>query len=233
MLQRRVHKDIQAVILILTKRADVTIILFSIIFLPGVFIHELSHWITARILGVRTGHFSIFPKPLGKGKLQLGSVETAKTDLIRDSLIGVAPLLIGITITGYIGLEKLGAIRLFQTLQTGDIALVLTAIQSTLKYADFWLWFYLAFAISSTMFPSASDRRTWLPVLLFILVVVGFAALAGAGDWMILSMAPWLNQLLRSVALVFGISVGIHMVLLAPTWGLYFVLSKITGLKVQ
>ena len=51
--------------------------IFSILFLPGVFLHEFSHFVMAKILRVRTGKFSIFPQSLPDGRLQLGYVETA------------------------------------------------------------------------------------------------------------------------------------------------------------
>ncbi|MCK6540999.1 MAG: hypothetical protein L6Q26_13185, partial [Anaerolineales bacterium] len=46
-LQRLLHREIQAVFLILTRDARLTIVIFQIIFLPGVFLHELSHFLTA------------------------------------------------------------------------------------------------------------------------------------------------------------------------------------------
>ena len=68
--------------------------IFSFIFLPGVFLHELSHFIMAKLLGVRTGRFSLLPQSLPDGRLQLGYVETTRSDIVRDSLIGAAPLIV-------------------------------------------------------------------------------------------------------------------------------------------
>src|SRR3972149_5364942 len=95
LLQRLLHREIQAVILITTRNPPLTIGLFSILFFPGVFLHELSHFLMAKLLGVRTGSFSIIPRPLQNGRLQLGYVATAKTDIVRDSLVGAAPLIAG------------------------------------------------------------------------------------------------------------------------------------------
>ena len=58
-LQRSLHCEIQAVFLILSRDAWLTIVFFQIIFLPGVFLHELSHFLTAKLLRVRTGGFSV------------------------------------------------------------------------------------------------------------------------------------------------------------------------------
>jgi hypothetical protein len=54
MLLRLLHREIQAVFLILTRRPGVTQVIFAIIFFPGVFLHELSHFLVAKLLGVRT-----------------------------------------------------------------------------------------------------------------------------------------------------------------------------------
>ncbi|MBP1701841.1 MAG: putative rane protein, partial [Chloroflexi bacterium] len=77
LFQRYLHRELQAVLLILTRRADLTIMLFSLIFLPGVVLHEASHWLMAKLLRVPTGRFSILPRPMGNGRLQMGFVETA------------------------------------------------------------------------------------------------------------------------------------------------------------
>ena len=77
-LQRLLHREIQAVLLILTRNPQLTIGLFSILFFPGVFLHELSHFLMAKILNVRTGKISLIPNSLPDGRLQMGYVETAQ-----------------------------------------------------------------------------------------------------------------------------------------------------------
>jgi hypothetical protein len=56
--------------------------------------------------------------------------------------------------------------------------------------------------------------------------------LAGLGGWFLNNLVPYLNQALRSAAIVLGISAAIHFVLYPPTWGIRKVLSRILGLKV-
>src|SRR5512140_2833127 len=92
-LQRSLHREIQAILLLITRNPNITIGVFSLLFLPGVFLHELSHFILAKLLGVRTGKFSLLPQVLPDGRVQLGYVEAASADIVRDSLVGVAALL--------------------------------------------------------------------------------------------------------------------------------------------
>jgi hypothetical protein len=97
---------------------------------------------------------------------------------------------------------------------------------------DFWLWFYLAFTVSSMMLPSSSDRRGWVPLAIVMIVVTGMALLGGAGPWMVVHLAPSLNQALQAIAVAFGISGFLHLVLLLPMWGIRKLLNRLTGLEV-
>jgi hypothetical protein len=89
-LQRFLQREIQSIFLLITRQADISTALFSLLFLPGVLLHETSHYLMAHLLGVKTGRFSLIPKKVEDGRLQLGYVETAKTDFVRDALIGAA-----------------------------------------------------------------------------------------------------------------------------------------------
>jgi hypothetical protein len=98
--------------------------------------------------------------------------------------------------------------------------------------ADFWLWFYLTFCISSTMLPSASDRRAWLPILLVTLLLVGLALLIGAGPWLLENLAPWFDRAVRTLATIFGISLSLHLVLLLPFRLLRGILARLAGVRI-
>src|SRR5262245_22357688 len=103
-LQRLLHREIQAVLLILTRSPQFTITAFSILFLPGIILHEVSHYVVANLLGVETARLSLGPRVMPGQRLQLGSVETAPTDIVRDSLIGAAPLFTGGSVVALIAI---------------------------------------------------------------------------------------------------------------------------------
>lgn len=232
-MQRRLHFELQALLLLITRRYEIALGLFSLLFLPGVFIHETSHYLMARLLGVRTGRFSLLPQVLPGGKLQLGFVETAPVDPLRDALVGVAPLLSGGMVIAFIGLNRLDLSQMagYAAEQRWDA--LFNALRALPGLPDFWLWFYLAFAVSSTMLPSASDRRAWLPVVLVLAILAGLALLAGAGPWLMEHLAPWLNRGLRALAAVFGISLAIHLGLWLPFFLLRALVSRVTGIQVR
>jgi hypothetical protein len=231
-LQRGLHREVQAIFLILTRRPDITIAMFSLIFFPGVLLHEGSHFLMARLLGVRTGRFSLFPRPLEDGRLQLGFVETSSADWLRDALIGAAPLLAGGLFVAYAGLERLGLLSLWQTFSTGGVNALKDSLPVLLDQPDFWLWFYLTLTVSSTMLPSAADRRAWLPLGFTIVVLLGISLLVGAGNWLLENLSLPLNQVFMAIAVVFGISIIVHLVLLPPLWGCRRLLSWLAKVEI-
>lgn len=231
-LQRRVHFEFQAIFLLLTKRIDLSILLFSIVFLPGVLLHEISHYLTAKLLRVPTGRFSVLPRPLPEGKLQLGYVETYKTDVFRDALIGFAPLVTGMTVIALISYFQFEIIPSTDTIKIASMNIILDTIFRVYSQSDFWLWFYFIFVISSTMYPSASDRRSWLSMFILLFVILLFFILLGAGKWMIDVLIPGFNEILLGLSIILGISALIHVVFLIPSWLIRLIITRATGLRV-
>ena len=231
-LQRLLHREIQVIFLILTRNAQLTMGIFQFIFLPGVFLHEASHFLMAKILRVPTGHFSIFPRSLPDGRLQLGYVETAKADIVRDSLIGAAPLIIGTIFVAYVSIYRLEMRVLWDVLRNGQFNLFWMGIRALPNAPDFYLWFYLTFAVSSTMMPSESDRHAWLELVIAVGVLFAIVLLIGAGPWMLNNVAPLISNFLSSVALIFGLSAVMHMILVLPTALVHKLLARATGVDI-
>ena len=232
-LQRLLHREIQAVFLILTRDAAVTMGIFSLIFLPGVFLHELSHFLMAKILRVPTGRFSIFPRALPDGRLQLGYVETARADIVRDSLIGAAPLIAGTVLVAYVAVYRLDMRILWDTFRNGQFSLFWLGLSALPRVSDFYLWFYLTFAVSSTMTPSESDRHAWLDLVIALGILFSVTLLFGAGPWMLTNVAPLVSDFLSSVAVIFGLSAAVHAILLLPIALIHKLLARVTGVDVR
>jgi hypothetical protein len=231
-LQRALHREVQAVFLILTRKPGLTQTIFAIIFFPGVLLHELSHFIIAKVLGVQTGNFSLVPQAQPNGRLRLGYVETASGGFVRDALIGAAPLVTGCLFVAYASISLLHLPPLWDQLRAADWSGFWAGLLEVPKNTDFWLWFYLTFTISSTMMPSASDRHAWLPLGLLAAGLIVVALLAGAGPWMMEHLVQGFNQFLQGLAMIFGLSGVIHILLILPLLLIHRVLTKLTGMDV-
>ena len=232
-MQKFLHHEIQAIFLLVTRQPEISMALFSLLFLPGVLLHEISHYLMARLLGVRTGGFSIIPRKLEGGRIRLGYVETASADFFRDALIGLAPLLIGGAFIGLVGVSRLGLNSVWVGITQGQLAALNLTIQSIIDRPDFWLWFYLVFTVSSTMMPSTSDRRAWLPLILAIFVVVGLLLFIGLGSWLLTRLGSAVTTAVDAINMVFGVTVLIHLILLLPLFLIRKGISHLVGLRVS
>jgi hypothetical protein len=58
------------------------------------------------------------------------------------------------------------------------------------------------------------------------------AVLAGAGPWMLEHVAPAMDKGLGAVALVFGISLVLHLGLILPLWLINRLIGRATGMKI-
>lgn len=207
--QRWIHKHLQGIALLLTGSARWAMLLYALILFPGVFLHELSHWLAATALFVRTGSVSLIPRLQADGHVQLGSVEYYKTKnvgAVRESLIGAAPLIFGTGVILLIGFEVFSVDNLIASVRLGQISPIATAISDLWLTADFYVWLYLYFAISNAMMPSPSDRRAWPAFLiicafgLLIIYVIGLQSVL----W--LRLAQPVATVLNYVGLAFTVT---------------------------
>jgi len=175
-----------------------TIWLNQIVFFPGVLLHEMSHWFAAKLLGVPTGRMSVLPDSGKNGMITLGYVEVSRTDFIREFLIGIAPLVSGTAVALGLGNWYFSANSLGLAMLAGDWAAVSELLREIWQKGDLWLFAYLLFSVSNTMLPSASDRRAWMPLLGFLLVM--------GAIFYFLGIVPFLVQWIRPL-LAWGITV--------------------------
>jgi hypothetical protein len=151
----------------------------------------------------------------------------------RDALIGLAPLITGSLFVAYVGIFRMHLLPLWDLLRAADWSQFLAMLSAVPRFGYFWLWFYLAFTISSTMMPSESDRQAWLPLGLLMAGLVGVAILAGAGTWMLAHLAPPFNQFLQGLAMIFALSGILHAVLILPFLLLHAILAKVSGVDIR
>ncbi len=133
-----------------TRNQEFTINILSTIFLPGVILHEMAHWFVANILFVRTGDIEFLPKLEGN-TVKLGSVAIAQTDPFRRFLIGIAPILVGLS-----------------------ILFVLFYYLTNVPFGLNWqtaILLYASFEIGNTMFSSKKDMEGAFGLVIACIVV--------------------------------------------------------------
>lgn len=129
----------------------------SFIFLPGIIIHELSHFLVASLLFVPTGDIEFMPKVEGQS-IKLGSVSIGKTDPVRRFLIGVSPVIFGALVIG----------------------VSLAFSKSYLNFSYFYiLAFYILFVVGNTMFSSKKDLEGSVVLLILLIIIAGASYFAG------------------------------------------------------
>ena len=176
-----------------------TIITWSIIFLPGTIIHEVSHFLVAAFTGARTGRVEIFPEYLedevdsDKKGVALGYVQTQTLNPIRGFLVGIAPFISGI------------ALMIFLASQ----------IQGSYEGKNYQLLIilgYLFFTIANSFFPSWSDIKQTLP-LVVISAIVGIVAWF-FGFQIFYTPTTEILALLDSLVVAIMASVGINLIII-------------------
>jgi hypothetical protein len=216
--QRWMHNHLQRVLLLLFRKIEIAFFFYALLLLPGVVLHEASHLLAAKLLGVRTLSFSLIPKLRSDGTIRFGFVETMRVDPMRSAVIGAAPMASGILVL---------ALLVYRTLGLGPMLMDLNIFApGTLQI--FWgrlvetpylgLWLYLAIVVSNTMLPSSADRAAWIPSGLILGALIGFIALLGYGPQAAELVARPAESGMRAMAGLFTLTTLLDLVLVVPLW---------------
>lgn len=177
-LSKKLVKSLFLTFFSITKSHSKVTNILAIIFLPGTIIHELSHLLTAGIMMVHVGEISVLPE-VKEGGVKLGSVEIGKVDPVRLSIVGVAPVLVGLAII-------LGITYFAQ-------------ISQNLTWWQAILGLYLIFEVANTMFSSKRDLEgtigfvvaVGLVTLLIIIAFYFWKPLLTQNFWVYLTSLNW------------------------------------------
>lgn len=140
----------------ITRNPTISALLISLLYFPGILLHELSHFATGVLVFLDVRSISLIPRAIvdkeGVIGLQLGHVTYVKADPVRGFIVGIAPFFYGL-----LAFYGLFAWKPFPSELFWYNALVI----------------YLVFVISSTMFLSKEDLKDLLYMLTFTIVLVG------------------------------------------------------------
>jgi len=219
-LQRWMTGNLQGLLLRLLGSPRRALMAYAILLFPGVTLHEASHWLAARLLGVRATSVSLLPKLTRNGTLRLGYVQTESVDPVRASLIGAAPLLSGTAALWILGTYVLRWNALGQAIVDARGDAIVDGLQAVTTVPWWGLWLYLAAAISNTMVPSRSDRAAWGWVLVLGAVLAGALWVLGWGEAAAGLLEAPVCGILRFLASAFTATAAMDVLLGAPLWAL-------------
>jgi hypothetical protein len=152
-----------------------------------------------------------------------------KPDHFRAALVGLAPLVLGAIVVLLIALDVLALDVVFEPFIAGDFRVAMDHLKAVLTLPDVLLWMYLLVTISNMMLPSASDRASWIPVGIFLVLLLIPVILLRPD----IVQLPWVNGLvdgaIKSLATAFGITASIDFLLVLPLLVIHRVLGVQRG----
>ncbi len=227
LIQRWFHRELQTLIALFKGKTKAVLIVYSIFFFPGVLLHEGSHFLAAKILGVPVTRVSFKPKVLSSSKIRMGFVETEKAGFLRNSLIGAAPLLTGGLVVALLGVYILKFNSLIPIIQAGNFSAFWSDFVQSFTNPIFWAGLYLAVSVSSMMLPSQSDRRDWRVLILIAAGLLLMLFLIGEQVWLSQVLFPPLDKFFGAMGMVFLFSFFAHFLMVFPLWLVRLGVSKV------
>lgn len=210
LLRNRLVYELSGTSLLLFGSSRPGVMLYAIIFLPGTIVHELSHWIFAEILAVRTGEITILPDFSSDDSgmtRRLGSVATARSDPFRAFLIGIAPFLTGLGILAVLG------------------RLIATGSSDNFAWWQLTLIIYGIVVVGNSMMTSREDRRTWPVIIVFIflisLLLYRLRLAIPPSFWSLGS------SILTGLDTILGVTAGLNLVMIVGLYGLRKLVEKL------
>lgn len=229
LLQRWLHHHIQGFVLALTGNPGCGLRLLFYLLLPGIVLHEASHFVVAKFLLVHTDGIDIGIGRPQKKRVSLGSVNIERTDPLRQSLIGIAPFIVGI---GAIWLIAGAGFDLWPNAGLSFEQMIGRVREYAYDWTT-WLDLYLIFAVSTAMIPSESDREPWAPVITFFGLGVAILFLMGWTPRVPPDLVLLARQLLDALTFALGVAVLVNGVVALALWVLERTVESISGKRVE
>jgi hypothetical protein len=224
-LSRQVSIHIQLPVYYLTRSNDAPALVLFLLFYPGVLIHESAHWLTARVLGLKTGRFRVWPSRQGK-YIGLGSVSVQRSNAVVDSIVGLAPLVAGSILVAIISHQIFNAAGLAEALQQGQWQNAWEIFSVAFVQPDGAIWAYLLFAIANAMMPSVSDREPLKPVLLYGTLIALIYIFLGMPLTIFENILTWASPAITHLTSAFFFTILLDLMILGVLYIIRLLLSR-------
>jgi hypothetical protein len=210
-LSRWIARQVQILGLRLTGDEQIAVMVYYLLLLPGIALHELSHVMAARLLGLKVGKLTLGPRRRGRS-VELGSVTVGSGGALRDSLVGLAPFLSGTAVLLLVGYAVFDVAALGRTWATDGWSGVWRVVDGIWLVPDFWLWAYVIFAVSNAMTPSPADRQPWLLAGIYVGVALVLAYLLGGLPALTQALSAHIAGALQVLTLGFAFTLALDLI---------------------
>jgi len=228
-LERWLHQHIFKVGWLVTKQYQTTTILYYAFFLPGIVLYEFVYWMVAGFLNVRADRTIVWPEKQEIGELKLSFIKLSKNvGQIPLAIISTAPLAAGLTAVAFIANNRLDFQEFVTAIPTGgDIAATFNQLTSA---PDFWIWIYLVFAISNTMWPDISKLRGWRTILIGLALIAAVLFVIGAGNQVIVdTLSGPVTNALNALSGTLTVIIAIDLFVVAVLGTVEAIIERLTG----
>ena len=212
-LGRWVTRQVQTIGWLLSGDENVVMVAYYLLMFPGILLHELSHFVIARVLGIKVTDFRLGPrKRKNSNSIELGSVSVYSGGTIRDSLVGVAPFAAGTAVLLLVSYTVFDVGTLGSIWNAEGWSGFFRTVRTMPQTPDFWLWLYLIFTVSNAMMPSRADRKPWLLASLYAGGVLLIAWVLGAFSFLDASIRVNILDALQVLTLAFLFTAIVNMI---------------------
>ncbi len=221
-----ITRQVQVIGLRLTGSERVALLLYYLLLLPGIILHEVSHAAVAVLLGLRVSQFSLGPRIRGS-YVELGSVRVRSGGTLRDSLVGLAPFAGGTAVLLLVGYQVFNVAALGAAWQSAGWSGVVGALAAAWPVRDFWLWAYVLFVASNAMIPSPADRQPWLLAAIYMGLALAIAYLLGGLSQVASTLIPEATGALQFMTLAFVFTLVLDVIAAAILWLIEVVIIQV------
>jgi len=175
-LQVSIRRQLFLVSYLFTSDVERTLSFFSLLMLPGTLLHESSHVAAALLVGSHISKVSLLPTYAegedGEGMIELGAVVAKDVGTIRNSIISIAPTVVGSVLILLVGRWVFDFPQVVAAAGTGAWDQALQCLITPFETVWGWVGAYVILAISINMLPSSTDLQfgSGLALLLSVLL---------------------------------------------------------------
>ncbi len=230
-IERWLHQHIFKVGWLLTQNFKTTTILYYTFFLPGVILHEFVYWLAAGIFNVRAERAIKWPEAQEIGELRLNFVQISpRAGVYRRAIIAIVPLVAGLTVVWWIASNILDINAVVLTMSSGNLDDVAAGFRQLVQAPDFWLWFYVLFTVSNTMYPAVpKDLRGWRTVAGAVVVIIITLFVIGIGNEISQSVATPLGSFLGVLQNILLLIIGSNLFMTLVLGSIEYGIESTTG----